>query len=128
MDTRTAPPSKPFSATHDSDSGSIIVPAAPSLVAIDLHEQILEELLAHASFNMSRGGRGRGGSAARVNGQPLPFEVDAALESEVAASRARDREDDGDDWKRTLYPVSHAVHPLGRTSSNFQRNHEAISR
>lgn len=40
-----------------------------------------------------------------MGGQDLPFEVDAALEDQIAAYR-ENQFDDEDDWTKTLYPVS----------------------
>lgn len=39
-----------------------------------------------------------------MGGKDLPFEVDANVESELAAYRAEAGDDD--DWVKTLYPVS----------------------
>lgn len=50
---------------------------------------------------MSRGGRGGGAvGGVRVGGKELPFEVDAALEDQIAKFAY----DDDDDWTKTLYP------------------------
>lgn len=51
---------------------------------------------------MSRGGRGGGpAGVGRMNGQALPFDVDTALEDQVALNSYQN-----DEWTNSLFPVS----------------------
>lgn len=51
---------------------------------------------------MSRGGRGGGPAGiGRMGGQALPFDIDTALEDQVALNAYQN-----DDWANSMFPVS----------------------
>lgn len=55
---------------------------------------------------MSRGGRGGGpAGVGRMNGQALPFDVDTALEDQVALNAYQN-----DDWASSMFPVRKSLH------------------